>query len=131
MTTNLRCDSDANFIRLAQEGNAAAFASLFESHKAQIYSFCLGMTGDASRAESFTQQAFLQVFRKLASFHGEVAFSTWLRRVAAATVLLETRRKPGMDSSVATAVSNTGRMLVVKPQIPSPGDLAESANVPA
>jgi len=51
------------------------------------------MTDNAAEAEDLTQDAFLQVFRKLSSFRGDSAFSTWLHRVAVNTVLMHFRRK--------------------------------------
>jgi RNA polymerase sigma-70 factor (ECF subfamily) len=79
----------------AQQGDGEAFASLFEMHKKRVYSLCLLMTGDIADAEDLTQDAFIQVFRKLATFRGDSAFSTWLYRVAVNTVLMSLRkRKP-------------------------------------
>jgi RNA polymerase sigma-70 factor (ECF subfamily) len=80
-------------IRLAQQGDANAFATLFHAHKKRVYSLCLRMTDNAAEAEDLTQDAFLQVFRKLASFRGDSAFSTWLHRVAVNTVLMHFRKK--------------------------------------
>lgn len=79
----------------AQAGDGEAFAVLFEQHKKRVYSLCLLMTGDVADAEDLTQDAFIQVFRKLGTFRGDSAFSTWLYRVAVNTVLMSLRkRKP-------------------------------------
>ncbi|HEY4053179.1 MAG TPA: sigma-70 family RNA polymerase sigma factor [Terriglobales bacterium] len=88
-----RYDSDAALVRRAQEGDSDAFASLFHTHKARIYSVCLRMTNNAAEAEDLTQDAFLQVFRKLATFRGDSALSTWLYRIAVNTVLMHFRKK--------------------------------------
>jgi len=88
-----RYDSDAELVRSAQEGDSDAFASLFHTHKARIYSVCLRMTNNAAEAEDLTQDAFLQVFRKLATFRGDSALSTWLYRIAVNTVLMHFRKK--------------------------------------
>ena len=97
MTTDtqptLRCDSDANLVKRAQEGDADAFAGIFNAHKARIYSVCLRMTNNTAEAEDLTQDAFLQVFRKLATFRGDSALSTWLYRIAVNTVLMHFRKK--------------------------------------
>lgn len=91
--TNLRSDSDNQLVKRAQQGDSDAFASLFHSHKARIYSVCLRMTNNAAEAEDLTQDAFLQVFRKLATFRGDSALSTWLYRIAVNTVLMHFRKK--------------------------------------
>ena len=67
--TSVRFDSDLNLIRRAQQGDSDAFASLFYTHKAKIYSVCLRMTNNTAEAEDLTQDAFLQVFRKLVVPH--------------------------------------------------------------
>lgn len=85
--------SDADLVRRAQEGDESAFADLFHAHKAKIYSLCLRMTSNTAEAEDLTQDAFLQVFRKLATFRGDSALSTWLYRVAVNTVLMHFRKK--------------------------------------
>jgi RNA polymerase sigma-70 factor (ECF subfamily) len=51
------------------------------------------MTGNTAEAEDLTQEAFLQLFRKIATFRGESAFSTWLHRLAVNVVLMHLRRK--------------------------------------
>ena len=84
-----------DLVARAQAGDGEAFAVLFEQHKKRVYSLCLLMTGDVADAEDLTQDAFIQVFRKLATFRGDSAFSTWLYRVAVNTVLMSLRkRKP-------------------------------------
>jgi RNA polymerase sigma-70 factor, ECF subfamily len=92
-STTVRFDSDLDLVKRAQEGDADAFASLFHSHKARIYSVCLRMTNNTAEAEDLTQDAFLQVFRKLATFRGDSALSTWLYRIAVNTVLMHFRKK--------------------------------------
>jgi len=51
------------------------------------------MTANAAQAEDLTQEAFLQLFRKIATFRGESAFSTWLHRMAVNVVLMHLRKK--------------------------------------
>jgi RNA polymerase sigma-70 factor (ECF subfamily) len=91
--TNVRFDSDLHLVERAQQGDSDAFASLFHTHKARVYSVCLRMTNNTAEAEDLTQDAFLQVFRKLATFRGDSALSTWLYRIAVNTVLMHFRKK--------------------------------------
>ncbi len=85
--------SDLELVRRAREGDPDAFASLFSAHKTKIYSLCLRMTSNTAEAEDLTQDAFLQAFRKLGTFRGDSALSTWLYRVAVNTVLMHLRKK--------------------------------------
>jgi RNA polymerase sigma-70 factor (ECF subfamily) len=88
-----RYKADMDLVRRAQEGDPDAFSSLFNAHKTKIYSLCLRMTSNTAEAEDLTQDAFLQAFRKLATFRGDSALSTWLYRVAVNTVLMHMRKK--------------------------------------
>lgn len=85
--------ADTELVRRARGGDEAAFAELFNAHKTKIHSLCLRMTNNAAEAEDLTQDAFLQVFRKLDTFRGDSALSTWLYRVAVNTVLMRFRKK--------------------------------------
>jgi RNA polymerase sigma-70 factor (ECF subfamily) len=98
---------DSEVIRRAQEGDADAFAILFHAHKARIYSVCLRMTNNAAEAEDLAQDAFMQVFRKIATFRGDSAFSTWLHRIAVNTVLMHFRKKSLTQISLDEPYSNS------------------------
>jgi RNA polymerase sigma-70 factor (ECF subfamily) len=84
---------DAQLIARAQRGDEEAFAALFEAHKRRVYSLCLRMTSNTAEAEDLTQEAFLQLYRKISTFRGESAFSTWLHRLAVNVVLMHLRKK--------------------------------------
>ena len=77
----------------AKQGDAGAFEYLYDLHKRRVYSLCLRMTGNTAAAEDLTQEAFLQLFRKIGTFRGESAFSTWLHRMAVNVVLMQLRKK--------------------------------------
>jgi RNA polymerase sigma-70 factor, ECF subfamily len=51
------------------------------------------MVADPAEAEDLTQDVFLHLFRKIGTFRGESAFSTWLHRMAVNIVLMRLRRK--------------------------------------
>jgi RNA polymerase sigma-70 factor (ECF subfamily) len=84
---------DGQLIARAQRGDEDAFAEIFETHKRRVYSLCLRMTGNTAEAEDLAQEAFLQLFRKISTFRGESAFSTWLHRLAVNVVLMHLRKK--------------------------------------
>jgi RNA polymerase sigma-70 factor (ECF subfamily) len=69
-------------------------------HNRRVYSLCLRMVGNTAEAEDLTQEAFLQLFRKIATFRGESAFSTWLHRLAVNVVLMRLRKKSATESSL-------------------------------
>jgi len=85
--------TEAEAIEQAKGGNAEAFEALYGFHKRRVYSLCLRMTGNTAQAEDLTQEAFLQLYRKIGTFRGESAFSTWLHRMAVNVVLMQLRKK--------------------------------------
>jgi RNA polymerase sigma-70 factor, ECF subfamily len=85
--------SEADAIQRAKQGDAQAFEALYNLHKRRVYSLCLRMTANTAAAEDLTQEAFLQLFRKIGTFRGESAFSTWLHRMAVNVVLMQLRKK--------------------------------------
>src|SRR5258708_24265779 len=80
-------------IEAAKNGDAEAFSKLYALHKRRVYTLCLRMLGNVSEAEDMTQEAFLHLFRKIGSFRGESAFSTWLHRLTVNLVLMHLRKK--------------------------------------
>jgi RNA polymerase sigma-70 factor (ECF subfamily) len=95
-----RLKLEPNLIARAQNGDADAFAVLFEAHKRRVYAVCLRMTNNIAEAEDLTQDAFIHVFRKLSTFRADSAFSTWLYRIAVNTGLMHFRRKSGRQVSI-------------------------------
>jgi RNA polymerase sigma-70 factor (ECF subfamily) len=85
--------SDHALARSAGEGDMAAFEELYKRHNRRVYSVCLRMTHNVSEAEDLTQEAFIQLFRKIGSFRGDSAFTTWLHRLAVNQVLMHFRKK--------------------------------------
>jgi RNA polymerase sigma-70 factor (ECF subfamily) len=84
---------DGEVLARAQAGDHHAFAQLYSLHKRRIYSLCLRMVGNVAEAEDLTQEAFLQLHRKIATFRGDSAFSTWLHRLSINVVLMHLRKK--------------------------------------
>ncbi|HXM99887.1 MAG TPA: sigma-70 family RNA polymerase sigma factor [Candidatus Dormibacteraeota bacterium] len=85
--------TEAEAIRLAQAGDAAAFEFLYQLHNRRVYALCLRMMNNPADAEDLVQEAFLQLFRKIDTFRGESAFSTWLHRMTVNVVLMKLRKK--------------------------------------
>lgn len=96
----------SELVSRAKEGDREAFANLYELYNKKVFSICVRMTGNVADAEDLTQEAFMQVFRKLASFRGDSLFSTWLCRVAVNTILMKLRQKHfrevSLDEPLAT-----------------------------
>ena len=87
-------------IRLAQQGDAAAFELIYRLHCGRVYALCLRMVREPVEAEDLAQDVFLQLFCKIHTFRGESVFSSWLHRLTANLVLMRLRRKRPMSTSL-------------------------------
>jgi len=85
--------NEAEAIERAQAGDPLAFEYLYKLHGPRVYALCLRMVRVATEAEDLTQEAFLLLLRKIHTFRGESAFSTWLHRLVVNVVLMRLRRK--------------------------------------
>ncbi len=74
-------------VALAAAGDRRAFERLYRTHADRIYSVCVRMLQDRTRAEELTQDVFVRAWSKLGQFRGESAFGTWLHRMAVNVVL--------------------------------------------
>jgi RNA polymerase sigma-70 factor (ECF subfamily) len=95
--------SEAEVIRRARNGDPSAFECLYRLHSRRVYALCLRMAGNPDDAEDLTQEAFLLLLRKIHTFRGESAFSTWLHRLAVNTVLMRFRKKSPPIVSIEAA----------------------------
>lgn len=92
--------TEAQVIKRAQAGDVECFEALYQWHKRRVFSLCLRMTGNTAEAEDATQEAFLQLYRKIALFRGESAFSTWMHRLTVNVVLMRIRKKGLVEVSL-------------------------------
>ena len=112
-------ESEAEIIQRAREGDPTAFECLYQSHCKRVYAVCLRMVGNTADAEDLTQEAFLLLFRKLHTFRGESAFSTWLHRLVVNTVLMHLRRKSLPAVSIEEGSARDGETVPSSVDIPA------------
>jgi RNA polymerase sigma-70 factor (ECF subfamily) len=104
--TKINSFPDEDDIRMAQEGNAAAFERLYRQYSRRVYATCLRIVQNESEAEDLTQEAFLQLFRKIHTFRGEAKFSTWLHRLTINLVLMRRRKKRHPELSLDSTLES-------------------------
>jgi RNA polymerase sigma-70 factor (ECF subfamily) len=115
--------ADMDLCRLASKGDLAAFEMIYQRYNRRTYSLTLRMTGSQTEAEDLTQEVFIQLFRKIGSFRGDSAFSTWLHRLTVNQVLMHFRRRSyknektsedgEMPEQMVHGTSNPNKMPVV------------------
>ncbi|MGH7409298.1 MAG: RNA polymerase sigma factor [Candidatus Methylomirabilales bacterium] len=82
---------DAELVERLKTGEEDAFAVLLARYQGKVYGLAMNFTCNPQDAEEVTQDVFLTVYRKIGTFNGRAAFSTWLYRVAANAALMKLR----------------------------------------
>ena len=79
-------------IRRAQAGEVDAFELVYREHAGRIFALCLRLqAGNSAEATELMQDVFIKAWRRLATFRGDCAFSSWLHRMAVNTMLENAR----------------------------------------
>ncbi|HQU93593.1 MAG TPA: RNA polymerase sigma factor, partial [Pyrinomonadaceae bacterium] len=115
--------SDIELCKMAADGSLAAFEVIYQRYHRRTFSLTLRMTGNQTEAEDLTQEVFIQLFRKIGSFRGDSAFSTWLHRLTVNQVLMHFRKRSfknektteegDMPEQAVTGSANPNKMAVV------------------
>lgn len=64
--------------KIVKNNDTLLFEVLYDRYAKMVYNKCLGFAKDSDEAQDLTQDVFLKLFVKLASFKGKSKFSTWL-----------------------------------------------------
>lgn len=92
-TIDVSSAKDFELTQAAAAGNMMAFEEIYNRHHRRVYSICLRMLQNATEAEDLTQDVFIQLHRKIGSFRGDSAFTTWLHRMTVNQVLMHFRKR--------------------------------------
>lgn len=76
---------DETLVVSASNGDAGAFAILFDRYHEMILAFAYRLCLGQSDAQDIAQETFIKAARSLASFRGRSSFRTWLYRIATNT----------------------------------------------
>ena len=97
-------------VKRAQAGDVDAFESVYREHSGRTYALCLRLVGgDANEATDLMQDVFVRAWRKLDTFRGECAFSSWLHRLAVNT-MLENARTDRRRTARVLPMDDTSRL---------------------
>lgn len=81
-------------------GDSRAERELYDLHVDRVYRLAYRLTGDPDQAADCTQETFIRVFEKLASFRGEAALSTWITSIAYSVAFNGMRRRRSRSREV-------------------------------
>jgi RNA polymerase sigma-70 factor (ECF subfamily) len=91
-------EQDRVLIERAQAGDMGAFRRLVERHQRRAFAVALALVRDENDARELVQDAFLRVFKSLATFQGDSSFFTWLYRIVT-NLSIDLMRKPGRQTT--------------------------------
>jgi RNA polymerase sigma-70 factor (ECF subfamily) len=115
--------TDLSLAQAAGWGDMTAFEELYNRHHRRVYSLCLRMLQNPVEAEDLTQEVFIQLYRKIGSFRGDSAFTTWLHRMTVNQVLMHFRKRSvkfektteegDTPEQIVSGTENPGHMRIV------------------
>jgi len=126
MRQDSNCLLEGEALRLAPQGNAAAFEFLYRRHRKRVYGLCLRMVKDPIQAEDLTQETFLAVLRGIGDFRGRSTFTTWLHQVTRNTVLMSVCKRRIKETSLEEAVESGGENRRMREEFGMPDRLLEA-----
>ena len=86
-------DLDTTLVERVRGGDKSAFEDLMLRYEDKVYRLAIGMMKNREDALDAVQDAFLNVYRKIDTFRGESAFSTWLYKIALNSVYMKLRSR--------------------------------------
>lgn len=92
--------TERRLVKEAQNGDLLAFERLYRENVRKVFGLCLRLSQDASLAEELTQEVFVKAWRKLSTFRGESALSSWLYPMAVNVALSERRSRRRRDARI-------------------------------
>jgi RNA polymerase sigma-70 factor (ECF subfamily) len=106
---------DRALVERFQEGDPAAFDTLYTRYFGRLVRFCQKRVGDPHEAEEIAQEAFTKALRALPAFEGERRFYPWMT-VIAGRLCVDAHRRRGRtepSSSVDLGVIEGGQEKIV------------------
>lgn len=90
-------ETDQTLVERIRRGDDSAFDELMQRYEGKVYRLALGMVKNRDDALDAVQDAFLNVYKKIDTFKGESAFSTWLYRIALNSTYMTLRSRSRQD----------------------------------
>jgi len=90
----MNLDDEKSIIRRVLDGDKNAFEELVLANQKNVYNLALKMTRNEEDALDVSQEAFINAYRRLASFRGDSRFSVWLYRLTYNLCIDFLRKKP-------------------------------------
>lgn len=103
---------DHQLIAQVLAADPRAEREFYDRHVDKVYRLAFRLSGDATMAQEFTQEAFVRGFAQLAQFRGDAALSTWLCSICVSVSLnglrsrtTRHRREAGYEEALTCPVT--------------------------
>ena len=97
-------EQDDTLVERVRAGDKAAFEVLMHRYEDRVFRLAVGMMKNREDALDAVQDAFLNVYRKIDTFRGESAFSTWLYKISLNSVYMKLRSRSRHEQSESLEV---------------------------
>lgn len=84
--------TEAELIKACLANNSLAQKELYNRYKKAMYTLAYRVTGDFESANDVLQDAFLKIFKNLASFRGESTLGAWIKTIVVRTAYSKLRK---------------------------------------
>lgn len=119
----LRSWTDVDLVARAAAGDASAFQTLVERHRAMVYRIAYQFAGNHHDAEDIAQDVFLKVYRSLDRFRHDAQLTSWLYRIVM-NACIDQRRRCAPAGWAPFTEGAESRMLNTPEEAPGPDALA-------
>jgi RNA polymerase sigma-70 factor (TIGR02960 family) len=110
-------DDQQRALRLAREGDEAAFRVLIEPYRRELAIHCYRMLGSVDDAEDLVQETLMKAWRALGGFEGRSSLRRWLYSIATNACISALRRERVRSPDIVPADEPGG-----EPPQPTPID---------
>jgi RNA polymerase sigma-70 factor (ECF subfamily) len=90
--TTTKEPSDLDLIKLIKNGSEEAFDIIVKKYETKVFSLAISFTRNREDAEEVLQDVFVTLFKKVGSFQGKSAFSSWLYRITVNAAFMRIRK---------------------------------------
>jgi len=85
--------SDKELVKQFSNGSLEAFEEIISRYEAKVFNLALRFTRNQEDAEEVLQDVFTTLYKKISSFQGKSAFSSWLYRIVVNAAFMKLRKR--------------------------------------
>ncbi|MDZ4784757.1 MAG: sigma-70 family RNA polymerase sigma factor [bacterium] len=84
--------TDLELVEQIKKGSEDAFDTIVNKYESKLFNLAMSFTRNQEDAEEVIQDVFVTLFRKIGSFQGKSAFSSWLYRITVNAAFMRLRK---------------------------------------